>query len=254
MCFKKNVFKLAFWQKSALREHEQKNNCNNILKIILNIVFCFFSLFVFSQEKPQVVTKNFHFKDGVYLSFEEFQANNPSYLMEDIYVHSFTNPQTYLTQVDSLFNKKEKEGINPENIWAICMDGLPFLKIPKNEVGKKLPTFAALKLRGKICYFTYPDYRIKKVPVAAYNPLTGRPFLKGEVERETRVVVEKMLHFETGEIVDFNLDNFLAWIQEDRHLVETIERTPIEEVEEKLFRLLLIYVDRHETTIKMTND
>ena len=58
----------------------------------------------------------------------------------------------------------------------------------------------------------------------------------------------------TGEILDFNIDNFLQWIEEDRHLVETIERTPIDEVEEKLFRLLLIYVDRHETTIKMNND
>ncbi len=224
------------------------------MKAFLNIVFCCLSLFVFSQDKPQVVTKNFHFKDGLYLSFEEFQTNSPSYLMEDVFIRSFTNPQTFLTQVDSLFDKKNKEEINPENLWAICIDGVPFLKIPKNEVEKKLPTFAALKLRGKICYFTYPDYRIKKVPVAAYNPLTGRPFLKGEVEREAKVVIEKMLHFETGEIIDFNVDNFLEWIQEDRHLVETIERTPLEEVEEKLFRLLLIYVDRHETTIRMNNE
>ena len=166
------------------------------MKTILNLIICFFPIIAIAQDSTQVVTKNFHFEDGLYLSFEEFQMNSPSYLMEDIYIRSFTNPQTSLTQVDSLFHQKAKKEIDPETIWAICSDGVPFLKIPKNEVHKELPTFAALKLRGKICYFTYPDYRIKKIPVAAYNPLTGRPFLKGEVEREAKVVVEKMLHFE----------------------------------------------------------
>ncbi|MEO1262531.1 MAG: hypothetical protein AAFZ15_27230 [Bacteroidota bacterium] len=221
------------------------------MKIVLStIIFCL-PLVVSAQDSvQQVVTKNFQFKDGIYLSFEEFQKNSPSYLMDDLYVHSFTNPQTSLTQVDSIAHLKAEREIDADKIWAITSDGVPFIKIPQNEVHKELPTFAALKLRGKICYFTYPDYRIKKIPVAAYNPLTGRPYLKGEVERDQKVVVEKMLHFETGEVVDFNLDNFLKWIQEDRHLVETIERTPVYEVEEKLFRLLLIYVDRHEVTIK----
>ena len=220
--------------------------------IILKFFICL-SVFVIAQDSSVVVTKNFHFKDGIYLSFEEFQSNNPSYLMEDIYIHSFTNPQTFLTQVDSIFHIEEKQKINPENIWMISMDGVPFIKIPKNEVHKELPSFAALKLRGKICYYTYPDYRTKKIPVSAYNPLTGRPFLKGEVERDEKIVVEKMLHFDTGEIVDFNLDNLMAWIQEDRHLVETIEKTPEEELKDTLFRLLLIYVDRHETTLRVQN-
>lgn len=220
------------------------------LKKIIQLFIFLFPLFLFSQNEKEVVTKNFHFKNGIYLSFEEFQKNSPSFLMEDIYLHAFTNPQTFLTQVDSAYHLKAKKEINADEIWAICSDGVPFVKVPKNEVNKSLPTFAALKLRGKICYFTYPDYRIKKVPVAAYNPLTGRPFLKGEVERDEKIVVEKMLHFETGEVAEFTVDNFVAWIQEDRHLIETIERTPIEEVEEKLFRLLLIYVDRHEVSIK----
>lgn len=197
-----------------------------------------------------VLTKNFQFTDGIYLSLEEFQANQPSFLMEDLAIHSFTNPQTYLTQIDSVFHLSAKKEIDASSIWAISMDGVPFVKIPENEVHKSLPTFAALKLRGKICYFTYPDYRIKKVPVAAYNPLTGRPFLKGEVERDERIDVEKIMHFETGEVLDFTVDNLLKWIQEDRHLVETIEDTDRAEVEEKLFRLLLIYVDRHEVLVR----
>ncbi len=210
--------------------------------------------FVVNAQDSSVVTKNFSFTDGIYLSFEEFQTNMPSFLMEDIHMQSFTNPQTFLTQVDSMYHLETKRMVDPEEIWAICKDGIPFIKLPENEIYRQLPTFAALKLRGKICYYTYPDYRIKIVPIKAYNPLTGYPFLEGEVERDEKIVVEKILHFETGEVVDFNVENLLKWIQEDRHLVETIERTPREEVKEKLFRLLLIYVDRHETRIKQINN
>ena len=147
------------------------------MKISFKLFFICLSFLVHAQDQAEVITKNFHFTDGVYLSFEEFQTNDPSVQMEDVYIHSFTNPQTFLTQVDSIYHLDAKKELDPEQIWAICMDGVPFIKIPKEEVHKELPSFAAIKLRGKICYFTYPDYRTKKVPVAAYNPLTGRPFL-----------------------------------------------------------------------------
>jgi hypothetical protein len=70
------------------------------------------------------------------------------------------------------------------------------------------------------------------------------------VEREERVTFEKILHFETGEVLDFTVDNFLSWIQDDENLVETILDLPPEERKEKLFKCLLIYVDRNEAWIK----
>ncbi len=215
-------------------------------------IFIFIPIYLTAQEGP-VLTKNFQFADGVYLSFEEFQSNTPAFPLDGLTIHSFTNPQTSLTQIDSIFHVNANKSIDQEKIWAVSLNGVPFIKLPKNEIYKQMPSYAALKLRGKICYYTYPDYQMKKIPIKAYNPLTGYPFLHGEVEREEKRVVEKMLHFETGEIVDFNLNNLKAWIQEDKHLIETIEKTPVEEVEEKLFRLLLIYVDRHETRIKTIN-
>ncbi|HHM20719.1 MAG TPA: hypothetical protein ENJ20_01740 [Bacteroidetes bacterium] len=220
------------------------------MKFIFIKIYVLLSLATLAQEKKTVVTKNFHFNDGLYYSFENLQKNEPSVKKADLFIRYFTNPQTYITQVDSLFNLKNNEKIEAQNVWAIVLEGVPFIQIPKKEAQKKLPTFAALKLRGKICYFAYPVYRPKKIKMAAYNPVTGRPFLTGIVERDKKIIVEKILHFETGEILDFNVDNLLKWIREDRHLVETIERTPREVVEEKLFQLLLIYVDRHEVFLK----
>jgi hypothetical protein len=213
------------------------------------LLFLFAALPAFGQDSL-TVTKNFHFTDGVYLSFEEFRANRPAYRMEEVNAWFFTNPQTSLTQVETVVVEQTGQPVDTGLIWALSIGGVPYVRVPGGEISKELPTFAALKLRGKICYYTYPDWRNKQVHIAAYNPLNGRPFRTGTVEREEEVVVKKMLHFDTGEVADFTLDNFLAWIQDDPKLVETVNELPPEEKKEKLFKCLLIYVDRNLTEVK----
>ena len=81
--------------------------------------------------------------------------------------------------------------------------------------------------------------------MAAYNPLTGRPFRTGKVLREKEILVERMLSFETGQLADFNLENFKTWIADDSTLLKSfLELTPAEQ-QEKLFKTLLIYDDRN---------
>ncbi len=199
---------------------------------------------LFGQE-PVALTKNFHFADGVYLNMAQLQANQPAFALDSLEVLHFTNPQTSLTQVDAIVLKKSKEQLPLNEVWAICLDGVPSIRIPQQDIHRELPNFAALKLRGKICFYTFPDYRKRTIRVAAYNPLTGRPFRQGNVERVEEVIIEKMLNFQTGEVADFTVDNLLAWIQDDPLLVETLTELPRGEQQEKLFKCLLIYVDRN---------
>jgi hypothetical protein len=200
-------------------------------------------------QDTSLLTKNYHFTNGIYFNFEQLRRDQPAFAISKLVVHSFTNPQTSLTQVDSIFLKGTKQPVPLDSIWAICLDGVPSIRVPSDEINKQLPNFAALKLRGKIGYYTYPDYRTKKVRVAAYNPLTGRPFRQGYVEREQEVFIEKILHFQTGEVKDFTVENLLTWIQDDPLLVETLTELPKEEQHEKLFKCLLIYVDRNPAYI-----
>ncbi len=208
---------------------------------------------LFGQDSV-VLTKNFHFADGVYYNMAQLQANQPAFDLDSLEVQYFTNPQTSLTQVDAIAFKKNHQPLQLDSIWAICLDGVPSIRVPQNEINRELPNFAALKLRGKICFFTYPDYRKKTIRVAAYNPLTGRPFRQGNVVRDEEVIVEKMLHFQTGEVADFTVNNLLAWIQDDPLLVETLTELPREEQEEKLFKSLLIYVDRNPAYLMMKEE
>ena len=198
-----------------------------------------------AQVSGEVVSKNFHFKDGIYLHFSSFQADSPDIAWEDVEATIITNPQTSLTVIDSLRWRNGGALIPIDSIWGFSRNGVPSVRIPEGEINKRLPTFAALKLRGKICYFTYPDYRMREVFVAAYNPLTGRPFRTGKVLREKEILVERMLSFDTGQVADFNPENFKTWIANDEALLNSfLELTPSEQLD-KLFKTLLIYDDRN---------
>lgn len=209
------------------------------------LLFLFPATSIFCQENPAALSRSFRFADGAYLSFAELQANRPALPADSVELHFFTNPQTYLTQVEAIFEKSTGDFFDPAQAWAVVIGGVPYLRLPPGEISRELPTFAALRLKGKICYFAYPDWRMKKVSVAAYNPLNGRPFRQGMVEREEEVLVEKMLHFETGEVADFTVENFVRWISDDPALVASMADLTPAEANEKLWKCLMIYVDRN---------
>ncbi len=196
------------------------------------------------------LSKNFLFKDGIYLDLQAWQSNHPSLRWDEVEAVYFINPQTHLAQIQRIRVKENGDTLNLSSIWAICSDGIPYVKIPHEEINRELASFAALQVRGKICYFSYPDWRNKKYEIAAYNPLNGRPFRKGTVDREEEFVLEKMLDFETGRLADFTVDNFLDWIQDDPRLVATVNSLDENEQKEKLFKCLLIYVDRNPVSLK----
>ena len=201
----------------------------------ISALIALFGASLFGQDSV-VLTKNFRFADGVYFSIAELRANQPGLPLDSMKLDFITNPQTSLTQLNAIFLKKHTPQVSVDSIWAICLDGIPSIRVPKEEINKSLPNFAALKLRGKICYFTYPDYRQKTIRVAAYNPLTGKPYRTGKVVRDEEVIVEKMLHFQTGEVADYTVLKLVVWIQDDPLLVETIAELPPEQQQEKLFK------------------
>ncbi|MCF8243623.1 MAG: hypothetical protein K9J37_08970 [Saprospiraceae bacterium] len=221
--------------------------------LFIAALLALFGTSLFGQDTV-LLTKNFRFADGIYFNLAELKANRPGLPIDSMKLDIITNPQTSLTQLNAVFLKKNTPMFSVDSIWAICLDGVPSIRVPKEEISKSLPNYAALKLRGKICYFTYPDYRQKTIRVAAYNPVTGRPFRHGNVLRDEEVIVEKMLHFETGEVADFQVEKLLTWIKDDSLLVETIAELPKGELKDKLFKSLLIYVDRNPTYLMVKDE
>lgn len=197
-----------------------------------------------AQPDSARVTRDFQFEDGIYLAFEELQANRPSLGWDEVDAQLATSRQNYMAQVTYI--KRKNGGLLPaDSIWGICLQGTPFIRLPDTATNKQAMAFAGLRVQGRICYYSYEVQETEMVEIAAYNPLTGRPFRKGAVPREVSAVREKMLHFGDGRQSAFRREAFLDWIEDDPQLWRTVAELSEEEVKEKLYKCLLIYDDRN---------
>ncbi|MEL6865124.1 MAG: hypothetical protein AAFP19_11925 [Bacteroidota bacterium] len=199
------------------------------------------------------LTKNFKFEDGLFMSYTDFQSNSPAYLWEELQATIYTNPQTFMTQVQSIRLKKDSSLIDLSTVWGLSLGGIPYIRLPRHSTDKQLTVFAGMRLRGKICYYRYSRKESKKVKMPVYNPLTGHPYQTTYVDREEEVIIEKMLDFESGQEADLTVANLKEWVADDPQLLEAIDEVGTEELQSKLFKCLLIYDDRHLVRIKVAN-
>ena len=208
--------------------------------VVAFLAFCCLPL-----SSQTLITKNFEFADGIYFTLQDLQKNTPSHTWEDLKTNLAANPQTYIAQVEYLIVKETQDTLQTDSVYALSLGGIPFVRLPKGAVNKKLTAYAGLRVRGRWCYYSYEDTGIKKVPISAYNPLNGKPFRTAVVEREETTEYHKLLSFETGETMDFTGRNFLKIIKDDKNLTEAVMDIRGENAGQKLFKSLLIYDDRH---------
>ena len=199
-------------------------------------LFCF-PLLLAAQPDSLRLTKDFRFTDGVYELPTDWQRNQPTTALPEDF-NPIISPRTGMLRMTSA----------PDDLlhyWGISYEGVPYIRIPADSIGSPLPTFAPLKVRGKICYFTYETTRTDSIDFAAYNPRYGYAFRRARLERTQPVQLERILHFETLELVPFNRHNLLRWTESDRAIYRTIEWIREEELAEKLYKALLVFDDRH---------
>lgn len=200
----------------------------------------------FAQEKVEV-TPTFRFEDGVYLSYADFQRNEPTFSWEEVEAEMVINPQTLIGQVEDIRPKNTSDSLDLEEIWGFSRDGLPYVRIPQDSIDKPLTSFAGIRLAGKICYYSYENRVEKEYEFAAYNPLNGRPFRKATVSRSETVFVEKVFRFAEGTSRTFSRQTLEQWMSDDPQLLQVLTGLDQQDKEyaEKLFRLLMSYNRRH---------
>ena len=208
------------------------------------IIFLLKIATVTAQPDSVQVNRDFQFEDGVYQTFEELQANSPSLSWDEVDAQLVASHQTFMAQAEYI-RRKDGGYLLLDSIWGICLKGTPFIRLPGTATNKQAVSFAGLRVRGRICYYTYEVEKTEMIEIAAYNPLTGRPFRKGSIPRKVSAVQEKILHFEDGRRSTFSQEGFLEWIEDDQQLWRTVADLSDEEVQEKLYKCLLIYDDRN---------
>ena len=218
------------------------------MKSILLIFSICLTINLPAQKAEVDLTKNFLFKDGLYLTYESFKNNQPDLLWEETKASLHTNPQTLITQVFSI--KKDQEELSKNKLWGFCIDGLPFVRIEPKDSLSTIVEYAALTWRGKICYFSFERNEEKEIEMSAYNPLTRKAFRTTTIKRKVKHWEEKMLRFDDGAIEDFTINNFKTWIADDPDLLFTLNKMDKEKAEEELFQFLIDYSDRNVVFIK----
>lgn len=211
-------------------------------------VCCWGNLLLTAQE----VTPTFSFADGLYYSYQEFVRNDPAVPLDQLRTRLVTNPRTWVTQVESLIDRQTGQPIDIDALWGMSIDGIPYIRIPADSIDKPLPAFAGLRITGHLCYFQYERTEVRAVEMAAYNPLTGRPFRKAQVKRPFSELRERILRFESGEVAPFTRLQLIQWTSRDRMIQNTLRRLPLdaENLEDQLYNVMLSYNKRHPVFIK----
>ncbi len=199
-----------------------------------------------AQDTLAVVTKNYKFNDGIYFSFSDFQKNTPVLVWQELQGNVFSNPENFTVKAEVL--KQKSLGPSAENlldsIWGFTIGGIPYFKIEK-EKNTPLTLFAGMRVRGELCYFSYQAREEKEIVFSAYNPVTARPFRSSTEKRSLKIKKEKLLLMKTGEVMDYNFENMMICLKDDPVLLRALNQIEYYELEEKMFKCLLIYNDRH---------
>lgn len=191
------------------------------------------------------LTQSFRFENGVYKTFEAFQKNTPTHTGNMIEGNFFINERTKQAKIEYIRLKGTGKRLDLDSIWGVVIRGIPYVKATPNLPAHSLKVFAAMEVRGNICYYAYDDIEEKELTFKAYNPLIGKPFRTGKAMRKLPVIQEKMLRFATGEVADFNYQNLIAWIAEEPDIIEALKSLGAIKAEDKLFDALLLYNDKH---------
>lgn len=181
---------------------------------------------------------------GVYANFNELKSNQPS-----IQVSSLTNFDYDLNAEKNILilSQEAQNELNQllENpIWGLSIDNNAYIRTQDKENGRYY--FVKLHIMGKISYYYYKAFRDKIVTMYVHNPYTGERIGERNITNKERVSVERILHFDTGESVDFSQQNLTNWTKDDRGLNKSIKALDKGELEDKLFKSLLIYNDRNK--------
>jgi hypothetical protein len=207
---------------------------------------------LFGQLNP-----DFKFKDGIYVSTESFQNNEPDYLLDSAtikakdssvklgllsmtpfglrtqvtlneptkYLHSLPLKEIFVKNQDTTFLLKTRD------IAAICLQGFLYINLQKELV--RVP------IQGAICHFT-----LEQASVTQYRALS-QDTDRSWGTKFNHQAHQKMLYVATGKVYDFDYKQMDEVLQNDQDLHRSYSKLSKKKKKEKLFYYLLEFNKRH---------
>ena len=186
-------------------------------------------------------------KDGLYRSAEDFRANRPMVSWKETRGKWFYNSESGITTIAEIALANGTP-LSTDSIPFICLNGLTSLRIPADSTLRSSAVYAQLRYPGRISFFQYEAGLVDTVAIAAYNPVSGKPFRQARLPRTTREFRERLFVLETGEILPFSPSALLSVLSSDpevRRAVSLLEDSEESPLREKLLRAIEVFNERN---------
>ncbi len=192
---------------------------------------------VSAQQKVTQYTKDFEFKDGVYLSFLDFKNNHPIPASKILF-DSNKDDRDYLKIVmNNPILKYTNESGTPQEIrvdglWGYCSNGTIYIQYGVD--------FNRMTIIGSMSHFIATI----KIRISSPNPFGyNDPFYNNQ--QFTYITQQCMLDFESGTILDFNVENLESILIKDDTLYKEFELLKRRKKRDLIFFYLRKYNERH---------
>jgi hypothetical protein len=216
------------------------------MKYVLVCFALFFAtpIAVFAQSDSIKLTAKFKFHDGIYQSAYDLKNNKPNQVSTEL-----TKNAVVTDNVIQLMTDTNNSAL--KSAWCIVKEGVPYINYLTDSTKQNIHTFYKLQLQGKICYFSYSRNELRQVPMKVYDPQTQKLVYTSFIQNRERIAYRYIVRLSDGAIVPFNRINFTKWTADDKKVTATIaDIKDDDELNARLFKILLIYNDRNTIWIK----
>lgn len=204
--------------------------------IFLPLQFCI------GQQTPPPLNNDYPFKDGIYLSFEEFKGDNPTYTRDQFMIDDIDSTDYDLTKVKKIkvIGKKGKwKRLKVGKIWGLTYDGVPYIYYRgMGSINSPISNYEKLTridVIGTICMFRLEHFN----KAFNTNQFTHKSAGYGDV-----FVQDMLMDMNSGQIHLFDYHSVRHYIQHDKELLHELEEFRFEI---NLYDIVFAFNNRHLT-------
>lgn len=158
------------------------------MKILLLVILSFIGQCLLGQK----IDAHTEWKDGIYLSNQAILENSPDIQIERT-DFLYTDPLKILRINGSDFGLSEKQTIH-----AVVQNGLPYVGVERCCPSHRV--YIGLSIIGHLSVAFFENEEMVDIPMKAYNPYNGKPYLSGTIQRERKFKTFVILDMKTGMI------------------------------------------------------
>ncbi len=207
--------------------------------IFISVFLLFQTVFAQSDSIRRVkYSPGFRFKTGLYITHYQFINNSPIPLKRIVTKYDKSNFNFFdkllsdetVTYYDNFGIKKT---IKVNNLWGFCRRGSIYINWGED--------FNRIPVIGNICHF------IATITIVEdnYNPYYGYYTYSMPTTSSRSEILQFLMDFETGKVLDYSVDNVLTLLSDDSQLYEEYKALGKKKKKQMKFLYIRKYNEKH---------